>query len=368
MNHKKVFHGIVKGLSFKGLGVVQHPEGQIFFCHGVWPGDEGKFLITEQKKKFGFAKLLELTKHSQCRRNVPCPHMGFEKGKCGGCSWMIAEYPAQLEEKQKLVEYHVFKEKLVEERSKIKKIWASPNEFGYRNRAQLKSDGHKVGYISPESHVLAPIEDCIILNEHNRKLLKNICELLPQKKWIPTQYRYTLLDIDDSLNEPKVNQKGPFRQANSEQNQKMKTWLEEKIIEFHHNDPILELFAGSGNFTEVLQKKFQNVFATDLPLNIYLPESWDVVKEKMTFPKILLLDPPREGFSDIHHFLKLFPSIDTIFYISCDISTFVQDIKKVLIQGFEIQEIQPLDMFPQTHHIELLAQIKRPNEKIEFSK
>lgn len=80
----------------------------------------------------------------------------------------------------------------------------------------------------------------------------------------------------------------------------------------------------------------------------------------MPNPQILLLDPPREGFADLNLFLKKFSSIRSIIYISCDLATFTQDLKKVKAQvpNFLIKEVQPLDMFPQTHHIELMAHIQ----------
>jgi len=42
-------------------------------------------------------------------------------------------------------------------------------------------------------------------------------------------------------------------------------------------------------------------------------------------------------------------------YISCDTATFARDTKKLITAGFILEEVTPIDMFPQTYHIEQIA-------------
>src|SRR5687768_496098 len=116
------FQSHVRSLTFKGLGVVSHPNGQVFFVRGAWPGDEGVFEVVSLEKNYGFAKIIELTKKSEHRRELPCPHAGFESGKCGGCPWMIAEYTSQLQHKDQLVKHLLERAAVLTDKTQIKPI------------------------------------------------------------------------------------------------------------------------------------------------------------------------------------------------------------------------------------------------------
>ena len=46
-------------------------------------------------------------------------------------------------------------------------------------------------------------------------------------------------------------------------------------------------------------------------------------------------------------------------YIACDVATFARDLSALLDAGFRLEEVQPLDLFPHTPHLELLARLAR---------
>lgn len=374
------FESYVKGLTFKGLGVVPHPNGQVFFVRGAWPGDEGVFEIESTEKTYGYAKLIDLKKKSESRRESPCPHLGFEAGKCGGCPWMIADYQSQLKEKDHLVEYLLERASVLTDRTVVKSIIRSPKEFSYRNRAQFKTDGKSVGYVSSKTSELAPIDECIVLTEKNQSTLKKIKSQLPNKNWEPKdKWNWNFIEVDDSESEISINSRKPFKQGNDDQNINMKKWLKDLVSDFDKNQNVLELFCGSGNFSEVLSASgFKKILATEMSEtaiqelksknlsnieaitgDIFNSKGWAKLKKIMPEPKILFLDPPREGFDGIGSFLKEFKSIEKIIYISCDLSTYIRDVKKIRGQAFEPVEIQPLDQFPQTPHIEILSYLTK---------
>ena len=72
---------------------------------------------------------------------------------------------------------------------------------------------------------------------------------------------------------------------------------------------------------------------------------------------VAILNPPRKGCekSVIEKINRLKPK--RLLYISCDPATLARDLK--LLEGYEIVEIQPFDMFPQTAHVETLVSLKR---------
>lgn len=376
------FSGRVRDISSEGHGVVDHPEGRIFFVRGTWPGDEGEFLVESTKKKYGTARLLKLTKSSPARQESPCPHFGWKPGQCGGCPWIFVDYKAQLEQKQKRVEYLIERNQLATADFKAQPIVPSPLIYGYRNRAQLKTDGRQLGYVSPETKQIAPVQDCIVLSDKNRETLKELSAQLPQPRWRPRPpYLWSLLDIDESLSAQEVlpNVRRPFQQGNTQQNEFMKNWLREQLRNQDSAQPIVELFGGSGNFTQVLsdagflkidcaeidakavqtleQKKIRG--ARGFVVDLYDPHSWKKIPQESLAAEVLVLDPPREGFPQLKNFIAEFENLKTIIYISCEPFRWALDIKDLVMTDWKLKKVQPIDQFPHTPHTELLSVLQR---------
>ena len=135
------FVGDVKDLSPEGTGVVEHPSGMIFFVSGVWPGEVGEFIITERNKNFGMAKLVTLQSTHSDRREAECKHHGFGPTDCSNCAWQFISYSGQLEAKQSRVHKRLASYISLD---RIAPIWGAPEEFGYRNRTQFKTDGKSI--------------------------------------------------------------------------------------------------------------------------------------------------------------------------------------------------------------------------------
>ena len=74
---------------------------------------------------------------------------------------------------------------------------------------------------------------------------------------------------------------------------------------------------------------------------------------------MVILDPPRKGTDPltIGEICKCDPK--QILYISCDPATLARDIKLLMREGYAVTYIQPVDLFPQTSHIETIAVLKR---------
>jgi 23S rRNA (uracil1939-C5)-methyltransferase len=246
------FEADVRDLTSAGLGVVAHPSGRVFFARGVWPGERGTFAITALKGRAGEAALIELLERSPARATPACVHHGVTADACGGCPWQFVSYDAQLVAKQQRIEKHLAP--LLAPGS-VAPIWPSPEELGYRNRAQLKSDGQRLGYLAAASRNIVDVDDCPILNEHNRGTLRALRAELPKRAWRPRRGRdWTTIDIDDDVDAQGagVNRRRPFRQGNSAQNERMRQWLADTVSSLGAVGQVLELYAGSGNFTDVL--------------------------------------------------------------------------------------------------------------------
>ncbi|MBT3271548.1 MAG: hypothetical protein HN368_00215 [Spirochaetales bacterium] len=205
---------------------------------------------------------------------------------------------------------------------------------------------------------------------------------LPRNDFRPEQGAlWTNVHIDDSINydDIKPGQRLPFRQANDLQNNRIQEWVGEKITGMGRDKAILELFCGSGNFTEPLSRHgFNNILGVDmssdavdtlrmkdlpgvrcLVANLYEKQAYGRIGKEMKTPEVMLFDPPRDGLKRRKEILSLASKSSDIFYISCDPATFVRDVRDFVVLGFEPGEVQPLDMFPHTPHVEILAHLQK---------
>jgi 23S rRNA (uracil1939-C5)-methyltransferase len=171
---------------------------------------------------------------------------------------------------------------------------------------------------------------------------------------------------------------GGFCQVNLEQNNNLVKLVLEMVRSGPHKR-ILDLYCGYGNFSlpvaklgsEVLGIDVQNTAIRSAQRNAMQNGMHNCRFEKNQVPvavnsllaagrsfETIILDPPRQGASEIVSLLpKLGP--DQIIYVSCNPSTLARDLASLIPAGYQISRLVPVDMFPQTHHLESATLLKR---------
>lgn len=171
---------------------------------------------------------------------------------------------------------------------------------------------------------------------------------------------------------------GGFCQVNVEQN----TNLVKTVLEFCNitaEDKVLDLFCGMGNFSIPLAEKAQSVLGIEgqgSAIRSAKNNSSQAKQKNTTFTKqpihaacstlakageqfdCLVLDPPRQGAPGLARILSALCR-KRLIYISCDPATLCRDLEELLNHGFTLNKLQPIDMFPQTHHIETVALLEK---------
>ena len=169
-----------------------------------------------------------------------------------------------------------------------------------------------------------------------------------------------------------------FSQVNPAGNRRM---IEEllKAGGFTSSDRILELFSGAGNFTLPIARQVQSVIAVEghraavdngkwnAQKNAIDNVRWqcapvpkavrELKKRREQFSKIVL-DPPRAGAKGIAADLAALGAA-RIFYLSCNPATLARDLAALTRLGYKLGAVQPIDLFPQTFHVEALAVLDR---------
>jgi 23S rRNA (uracil1939-C5)-methyltransferase len=264
--------------------------------------------------------------------------------------------------------------------SVLKPIMTSPKPLAYRNRAQFKTNGHQLGYLASGSHSLIDVTHCAVLNDASNLQLAKLRSQLPNTEWRGRRGQpWHSIDIDDQIRAPSINARLPFRQGNTEQNAAMREWLAQQIAQMDPSMEVLELFCGDGNFTTVLAQQFTQVHGVEgdsaavaalmaqgwsgvsaETLNLFDSTAVETLARRQSHTQLLVLDPPRDGLKVRLPLLKHLRELETVVYISCDVASWARDCVEFMAHGFALTQVQPLDMFPQTPHIEVLSILHRP--------
>lgn len=148
--------------------------------------------------------------------------------------------------------------------------------------------------------------------------------------------------------------------------------------------PALDLYCGVGLFTLPLARRFGRVVGVEshqrtaafaarnaaeaglrgVRIETMPVERWSAAAYR-TFGRtpFALLDPPRTGLapSSLRGLLRLRP--ERIAYVSCDPATLARDLKRLIEEGYALGGVAAFDMFPQTHHVEVVAHLVRGPEE-----
>ncbi|MDZ7924661.1 MAG: TRAM domain-containing protein [Marinagarivorans sp.] len=384
----EIFEGVVRDVVNSGNAILEHPSGLAVFVRGAWLGERVSVKITEVKNRFAQAVLLDVIAPCAERVSSPCEHFSPLAEGCGGCAWLFVNYAAQLRVKQSWVEKSFAELLNPAKTSPILPIVGSTKALGYRNRAEFKTDGTKLGFLATNSSDLIDVKGCPVLVPALATQLLSLRQLLPNVNWQQQKQprkgkaspHYTLIAVDDDMpqSEVLVNQRLPFKQGNSEQNTALKQWLIQVLQSCDSGAPVLELFCGSGNFTEIIhaagltqiiaaelasdtltqlrEKKLAGVVVHELDL--FDEAALTALCKDSATARTLVLDPPRDGLACIEPLLK-HRGFKRIAYLSCDLATCTRDVKRFVAAGYKIKQIQPVDMFPNTPHLELCVFLSR---------
>ena len=158
---------------------------------------------------------------------------------------------------------------------------------------------------------------------------------------------------------------------NEEKNNKNNGKIYEKTV--------IDAFSGTGTIAMMLSKNIKKVIgiesvesstlAAKLTSHENSIQNVEFVNGKVEkeLPKILkrenigaiVFDPPRRGIEEIALKSVIKNKIEKIVYISCNPATFARDVKILTENGYVLKKITPVDMFPQTSHIEVVGLLEK---------
>jgi len=372
-----------------GDGLARH-EGLPIFIPRSAPGDRARVRVTERRPGYARAEIVDLISSGPGRREPVCRHFG----DCGGCDLQHLEDGLQVELK------------VAATRETLQRIGRldlpepavlSGRAWGYRTRTQLhgvatagtrEARAVTVGYHARGSQRLVAVEECPVLVEDLERAVRRLPALFGDAA--PKRIDLTVGDrgalscapVVEGLPHGEVSvEVGEFvysfdARCFFQGHRDLLPQLVERVVGSESGGLAVDLYAGVGLFALPLARLYERVVAVEgdnvasrfgrLNARRNGSANVEVVHQAVeswipSLPKEaerLVLDPPRSGLAPrvTGKLLALTPARLT--YVSCHPAALARDLR-ALAASYRVSELTMIDLFPQTGHLEVVAQLVR---------
>jgi tRNA/tmRNA/rRNA uracil-C5-methylase (TrmA/RlmC/RlmD family) len=360
------------------------------------PGDTAQVAIDRVRGNTAFGSLVEVIEPAQQRTEPPCPHYGL----CGGCDLQHLTYNAQLAAKQEIVK-DCFRRIGGIALDEVE-IVSSPREWGYRIRADWAVDPERrvMGYHMRATNEVMAIDTCPILDPVLEKARAELREQVANGELVvergiegatsngvvatvPKTAAFPVGLLTTTINGERYGfDAGSFFQANGSILPELVAYVDGQSTtgEGAVAGEAVDLFCGVGLFTVPLARRYSHVTGVEsdarsasiahenakaaglanVTISGLTVAQWLHRRgAKVETPRVIVVDPPRIGLEgDVIEGLIRIVS-ERLVYVSCDPATLARDVKALVARGYELTALRAFDMFPQTHHVEVVATVTR---------
>lgn len=351
--------------------------------------------------------ITEIHSASPLRVQAPCPVFGT----CGGCQLQHMQYTAQLEWKRSIV-LQLLRDIGDFEDPPLLATVPCDIPWHYRNHMRFSVNrAGQPGLTARGTHRVLPLVNCPIAHEQINQALDVLSQHAnPQPQVLircgaasgqmllqPTQPEDVAQELaqkglhlhtetmDEILGGETFRiRPSSFFQTNTAQAEKMAQMVLQGLLSLHEHSEVqakkltvVDAYCGVGTFALLLARHVGRVIAIeesasaikDAQWNLRDVENVEILKGKVeaVLPAIaagldgLVIDPPRAGCQQVVLDALIQHPVASIVYVSCDPLTLARDLNILchVHPTYRLRSIQPLDMFPQTAHIECVTVLER---------
>ena len=386
-----------------GGEAVGRADGKAIFVDGALPGEEVEVEILEDRGSWARAALVSVIEPSGDRVEPKCGHFG----RCGGCQWQFAPRETQAIWKKDTVAgqlQHLGKIADPDVRSTV-----TPGPaFGYRNRMDFRVEQGKPALYRRRTRELEVLNECPLLSESLSGMLDEVGDLSPLRRITlrvgsNTGDRLAIVSgrVPDTAGgwsfpvcavrrgrpepihgEPFLSEKigettfrvtaSAFFQNNTAGAGSLVDLVGE-ALNVAETDVLLDAYAGGGLFALTVGRNARRVVAVesagmaadDLAHNSRVA---GVEVERFSTPvesgiggavwSVAVCDPPRTGLGVDGVAAITTATPRAIAYVACDPASLARDARLLGEAGYDLDYAVPVDMFPQTFHIETVARFQ----------
>ena len=378
----------------------------IFVPYGI-AGEKVQANIISQKNDHARAEIVKVLQPSPDRIEPICDFFGV----CGGCHFQHMRYEAQLRTKQAIVLDQM--ERIGNmKNAPVRETLPNPTPWAYRVEMSLSpTEDGRLGFWSPHKKEVIPIDACPISHPQLLMLLQDIDLELPGLRKMTLRMGadealLAAIEVDD-VEPPSLEADFPISVAIVLPDKTAATLVGDHFIvqSVHERDfrvspgcylpaslsgmalvidtvlhyakltgveSVLELYSGVGMLTTFLAEQAAHVVAVernqdavaDMTVNLALTENVSVYEDfvESALPALdedfdlVVLHPTKDGLSRDAVQVLLDKRPSRIIYVSSDIATMARDGRQLIQRGgYNLVEIQPIDMQPQTYRVETVS-------------
>lgn len=376
----------------RGLAVAEF-EGAPVTIAGAIPGESVSVRVVKIYRDRVASLVDGVAEPSHHRIEPECHYFG----ECSGCQWQHIDYAEQLEIKRAAVVRALYRYDQLR-RVEVLETLPSPKRYGYRNHARFTvgrgGESGVAGYMNADSRRFVRIDKCMIMDDRINETLTRLQGRLDRMTQFSIrvgsntgdQIIQPLLpaEIQDVLSgRQKYVEKvrdatfqvaaSSFFQVNTDQ---LSQVIDEAVemLELDHGDTLVDLYCGVGTFARLLAPYVNEVIGieesasavADARVNCADVDNVTFIEAKAELAAaqladsgqridVAIIDPPRVGCRPeaLSALTKLAPR--RIMMVSCNPTTMARDLDILCNHGFKLVSVRPVDMFPQTRHVESLA-------------
>ena len=386
------------GFASGGKAVGHAPDGRVVFVEFGIPGERVIAEITDSHASYMEATAVLVLEASEDRIVPPCGYFG----KCGGCQLQHIAYDRQLELKAEVVRDQLrrigrFASEEVD--ALVRPMLGMGEPWGYRNhnRFTVRRDG-EIGFMQRGTHRFMRIDECLIAHPRVNEVLQAAQDHTMQARQLSVRVG---VNTDDEMVQPHLHWRpgprpklasgqanyterlngvdyrvsGPaFFQVNTVQAERLVALVVAHVLEAKAR-VVVDAYAGVGTFAAQLASSVDHVVTIeesaaagdDAAVNLkpFTNVTRIVGKVEATLPgmtpspDVVVIDPPRSGLYPGVIDAIIDSAAKRVVYVSCDPGTLARDLRLFVDGGFTIREVQPVDMFPHTAHIENVTVLDR---------
>lgn len=382
----------IERLAPKGDGV--GPLGStVAFATRTIPGERVRVKIRRHRREWIAVDVLEVLEPSPDRVQPRCPL--FEE--CSGCQLQHVAYPRQLALKQAVVVEQLRAHGGFED-APVAEVLGADDPWYYRNHGRFTvKDGH-LGFVRHFRREFLPVPHCYIMEPGINDVLTALdgrlqgatqCNVRVGRPEGSMMIQPKLPALDGapqsgqaSLEETLLGRRfrvsaAAFFQVNRAQAERLVQLVREQVDA--GAGVVIDAYGGVGTFAVLLADHVGKVISIeesppavqDARINaeglanveLVLGKTEEVLAGIPGPVDAIVLDPPRSGCQPQALAAVIEHGPRRVVYVSCEPETLARDLRILVDAGYELIAVQPVDMFPHTHHIECVATLQRREDR-----
>ena len=356
----------IEEVAFGGRGVGRLPDGRVVFVPFVAAGESVRVEIVRVHRSYLEARLVAVEEPSPHRVQAPCPYYS----RCGGCSYQHLDGAEQRDTKRAQVAGVLRRVGRFERTPEVRPTVASPQEYGYRNRITVHVREGTVGFFA---HGVAGTGKGSLVDIARCPIADNgVNEALARFRARPANRRR---EGNHTLRAESAGGAGEgFRQTNDGAAAELLSIV--AALPDRAATHLLDAYCGAGFFAKSLRTRFERVVGVEWDARAVAVARRDAapheeyrhgdvaallpgeLSQLPSAASVLILDPPAEGLAEPARAAVAATPPAEVVYVSCNPATLARDLAAWAVT-YEILSVTPLDMFPQTAEIEVVAHLRR---------